>query len=191
MHPMMINFTATVATSIAYLKPRKLAYTNYSWATLLQTVACYAGVKLGSNGILYCRMGRDTWVIARDLDLDPPEWLVNGANTNFWCRRTIQGSGTLTTDAGSGWLALTSDRIFDIQILETFVTKNCRILIEIATDAAGTSVVASAQYDLSVRNEPGGTPTGSDGTDLDGSEDDVGIWDRGAPPAVPGDWENA
>lgn len=143
--------------NVALLRPRRLAVTLYEDGT------AYAGVKIDSDGKLYIRLGTSMWIDPIDPLLHSPEWRADGASNQFWVSRTILSSGSLTTDPGTGWLACTSDRIYDVQTTESFTTKNCNILLQISTDSSGTPVIAEAKYELSVRKEPGGSPSDSSG----------------------------
>ena len=70
------------------------------------TSTVYSGVKFGSDGNVYARQSGGGWSKIGT-------WLTDGTNSNFTITRTTVG--TLTTDAGAGPLALSSDRTYDVQ----------------------------------------------------------------------------
>lgn len=80
---------------------------SHYFATGAGSGTVYSGVKFGSNGWLYARQANGGWSFFG-------VWLVSGTNSNFTVTRVIN-SGTLTTDAGAGPLALSADRIYDVQ----------------------------------------------------------------------------
>jgi len=76
------------------------------------TGTIYSGLKLDADGNAYERQAAGGWSSIG-------AWLVNGTNSDFYVRRTID-SGSLTTDAGGSvgdLRQLSTDRIWDVQKL--------------------------------------------------------------------------
>ena len=100
---------------------------------------CYAGVKLDSDGGLYCMTPDGQWSFV-------DSWLLTGANTVHQVVRTID-SGTLSTDAGAGPLALSSDRSYEIINASWSTVKTTLITLELQL-VSDSSFVDSRQYTL-------------------------------------------
>jgi hypothetical protein len=65
----------------------------------------------------------------------------------FWIRRTIT-AGSLSTDPGAGWLALSTGRNY-VRNRTSIGTNTCSLYFEIATDSGGSTIVAtSPSFDL-------------------------------------------
>jgi len=69
-----------------------------------------------------------------------------GIGASFWVRAT-QTSGTVSSGTVGTWLPLTSSQSWTV-IRSTAGSKSCTLLIEIATDSAGTNVVTSDSLTL-------------------------------------------
>jgi len=72
-----------------------------------------------------------------------------GVGSSFWIRRTITG-GSLSTDPGAGWLALSTGRSFvRNRTTNSEGTNTCTLYFEIATDSGGSNIVAtSSSFDI-------------------------------------------
>jgi len=119
--------------SAAIVLPSNTFITNNSTGT------CYSGLKIGSDGNLYERQAAGGWSRFGT-------WLFIGTAANYYVQRTVT-SGSLTTDAGGpvgSGLQLNADRIYDIQI--SYGEKLATVKFEIATESAGTTIVASNSY---------------------------------------------
>ena len=71
------------------------------------TLPIYSGLKIDADGGLYERApagGFNRFAT----------WLLKGTASTYYVQRTII-DGSLTTDPGTGWLQLNTDRIYDIQ----------------------------------------------------------------------------
>jgi len=102
---------------------------------------CHSGVKFGLNGVLSTLQnnGGNSAVTG--------EWLVVGTASDFYVQRTIV-SGTLQVDPGPGFLQLNVDRIYDNQ--QTSVGIKVTVVdFEVASDAEGTTIVATATMTFS------------------------------------------
>lgn len=110
--------------------------------TTIDPQDCTAGVALGSNGNEYAYSATGT---AQGTLLQT--WLLRGVNSNYYARCTVN-SGTLSAGTEDTWLQLNALRGW--QITQTTVgTKTADIDIEIAFDASGNIILATANYTLS------------------------------------------
>ena len=107
----------------------------------------YSGVRFGSDGVLY-RFQPNGGVSSL-----PLQWLLSGTASNYYLQRTIN-SGTLDTDAGTGWLQLNSNRDFNIQ--NTMIgIEEAEIYFEISSDMSGTPVVGDGTITFRAEKETG------------------------------------
>ena len=96
----------------------------------------YSGVKFSSDGQVYARQLRGGWT-------NVGTWLHKGAAATFYLSRTTDD--VLTTDAGAGWLVMSSDRIYDMQRTSPTGISKASVTFEISNDSGGTPVVAGPQ----------------------------------------------
>lgn len=116
-----------------------VALSSNSFATSLGSGTCYSGLKIDADGNLYERNAAGGWSRFGT-------WLFIGTAANYYVQRTV-ASGSLTTDAGGpagSGLQLNADRIYDVQT--GFGEKEAVIKFEIATESAGTTIVATRSY---------------------------------------------
>lgn len=73
-------------------------------------------------------------------------WLLNGSASSFTLQRT-ETNGSLNGDEGPGWLALTSNRRYDVQ--ETSQPNSATVLFEISDDG-GATVLVSFSYKFQI-----------------------------------------
>lgn len=99
---------------------------------------CYSGIRLDSDGNTYIQQRNGNWSKVG-------QWLLFGSASSFNVTRTID-SGTLTTDAGAGPLALSTDRTYSITNSSWGTTK--RTVITLVLDAGGGDL-AEMEYTLS------------------------------------------
>ncbi len=97
---------------------------------------CHAGVRLGSDGILYRIQPNGGFSAISG------EWLLSGSAGSFFVQRTIV-SGTLEDDAGAGFLQLNANRDYDNQ-KSTAGTKTTVVFFEISSDVSGVPIVDTA-----------------------------------------------
>ncbi len=97
---------------------------------------CHSGIKLDNDGILYLIQndGGFSAIIG--------EWNINNPVANFFAQRTIL-SGTLEVDPGTGFLVLSTDRIYDNQKSSAGI-KTTEVFFEISDDAGGTNIIDTA-----------------------------------------------
>ena len=127
--PTLHDGTATAAIVL----PSNVFFTSTSTGT------CYSGLKIGSDGNLYERQAVGGWSRFGT-------WLFIGTAANYYVQRTVN-SGSLTTDAGGpvgSGLQLNADRIYDVQT--SYSDKTTTVKFEIATESAGTTIVATRSY---------------------------------------------
>lgn len=107
---------------------------------------CHAGIRFGSDGVLYKIQsnGGFSAIIG--------QWLLSGSSSSFWVERTIQ-SGTIEVDAGAGFLIMSSNRDYDSQLAVAGV-KEATVSFKISSDSGGVTIVAEATMNFS--NEQGG-----------------------------------
>lgn len=101
-----------------------------------------SGIQLGSTGILSYRQSNG------GLSQISGQWLIFGNSSTFYVQRTILKNddgtlGTLETDAGDGFLQLSTTRTYT-NIKSTIGVKTTEVFFEIASDASGVPVVATA-----------------------------------------------
>ena len=108
---------------------------------------CYARVKCDNDGDWYESNNAGSYSAAEGT------WLTSGLNSEVWIERTID-SGTLTTDAGSGRLACSVDRVFDVQ-RSTFGAKTCTLTFEFWDAASGGNSLGTKQIVLTANWEDG------------------------------------
>lgn len=78
---------------------------------------------------------------------------TGGAGALYWVRCSPI-AGTLSSGTTGVWLALTSNRAFTVTRSSPAGTKSCTATFEIASDAAGTTVVATASIALTAIVNP-------------------------------------
>lgn len=135
----------------------ELFYQNLS-AQLSGTVAghiqsafggdCYAGIQLKSSGGEYYYPANGSLPGASQLI---QSWLLAGSAADFWVRATLN-SGTLDGfNSGTGtWLALSTSRQWAVLRPSSSAGEDTAdIDLDIATDASGSNIIASANYLLS------------------------------------------
>jgi len=110
---------------------------------------CYAGVQYNSTGLEYESPpgGGTGFSISRGY------WLDGGSNSEVWIERIIN-SGSLYSDSGSGRLALTSSRAFQVRDTSTSggpVT--CNLTINAYDAASGGNLLDSVTFTLSANKE--------------------------------------
>lgn len=77
---------------------------------------------------------------------------IAGVGASYWIRATL-GSGVAPTTGTLGvWLSMAVDNAWGLTALNAF--KRSNLLIEIAADAAGSSIVTSGNLDLYVESLP-------------------------------------
>jgi len=107
-----------------------------------RSINTYARVRFGSDGIEY-------WTPSGGgpgYTLNKGAWMDTGANTNYWVERTIN-SGTLSTDAGAGRLAMTSNRDFGcIDTTDNGSPVTANVTFDFWDAATGGVKVGSATY---------------------------------------------
>ena len=107
-----------------------------------RSLTTYARVRFGSDGIEY-------WTPVTSgagYTLSQGLWMDTGANTNYWVERTIN-SGTLSTDAGAGRLAMTTNRDFGvIDSSDNGVAVHANVTFRFYDAASGGVEVGSATY---------------------------------------------
>lgn len=97
---------------------------------------CHSGIRLGSDGVL------STIQANGGFSAISGEWLISGAASGFFVQRTIL-SGTLESDAGTGFLQLNANRDYDNQ-KSSAGTKITEVFFEFSSDASGTPIVDTA-----------------------------------------------
>ena len=105
-----------------------------------------SGILLSNNGILflYQANGGVSQVIG--------EWLVVGTASDFYVQRTVI-DGTLEIDEGAGFLQLNVGRDY-VNEQEFEGLKSTTVFFEIASDASGAPIVATATMTFtSIKNE--------------------------------------
>ena len=174
--------------------PVRLTGGNLHNALTNQTVE--AGIQLLADGTVKYRTAQATWSTA---GVPPGEWrLING---DYWVKATLN-SGTLFTGNTGVVEALTSDRSWTVQ-RTTIGVAAANITLEVSTGSSGSPVVATATFDLEAENldvvpiltqtlsfdtkvlNPGSNTNVTLTFNTNGS---IGINDRFAPDAVPGEW---
>jgi hypothetical protein len=95
---------------------------------------CHSGVSFNSNGTEYKQSNLGSWTgTSRGV------WLDSGLNSEVWVQRTIV-SGSLTVDAGSGRLQLSTTRNFGVQ-QPTSGTNSCTVRFKFYDAASGGSEI--------------------------------------------------
>jgi len=97
---------------------------------------CHSGIQLNNDGILYRIQANN------GLSAVVGEWKINGASASFFVQRTII-SGTLEVDPGTGFLVLSSNRLYDNQKSSAGI-KTTEVFFEIADDAGGINIIDTA-----------------------------------------------
>lgn len=100
---------------------------------------CYAGIRLGADGNVYSQLRNGNWS-------NVGQWLLSGAAADFSVVRTLN-SGSLTTDAGAGPLALSSDRTYSISN-STWGTIKTTVITLVVEATTGGADYAERQYTL-------------------------------------------
>jgi len=101
---------------------------------------CHANVKVSSDGDLYDSDNTGSYGASYET------WLDSGLNSEVWIQRVVI-SGSLSTDAGSGVLACTSDRVFGVS-RATEGTKVCVIDTNFYSDSGGTILLDTQRVTL-------------------------------------------
>lgn len=102
---------------------------------------CHAGIKIDNDGNIYeSNNSGDGWQLLCT-------WLIVGTNSDFQIVRSIE-SGTLTTDAGAGPLALGTDREYKNQQCVFGGTATTVITLTLEK-VSGSVFVDSREYTLS------------------------------------------
>lgn len=96
----------------------------------------HSGIKLGLSG------AASTIQFNGGFSAIIGEWLLSGASSDFFVQRTII-SGTLEVDPGNGFLAMSTDRIYDNQ-KSSFGEKTTEVFFEISSDISGVPVIETA-----------------------------------------------
>jgi hypothetical protein len=100
-----------------------------------------AGVQINTDGVLYnlkatTYTSEYTWLTAGD------------SSSNYWVRWT-NTSGTLSSGTAGSWLQLSSTREFSVEYTtDADGSKTCTGTLEIAADAAGATILATATITL-------------------------------------------
>ena len=130
----LILFTNGAAAGVS---ASVVALPENNFATVGTTSIVYSGVKFGSSGYISEQQPNGAWSVVGT-------WLLNGTNSDFYIVRGTPSS-TLTTDAGAGPLALSTDRIYGVQ--RTGIGFKTSV-IDFEIQNVGTDVLASATYTL-------------------------------------------
>lgn len=121
--------TEGVGSATVKVNSRTVSNTNFN-------DECSSGIVFGSDGVLSrIQFNGGTSAITG-------EWLVSGLSSNFYVERTID-SGTLQTDPGAGFLQLNATRSYENQTSQVGV-KTTVVTFQVASDAGGTNIVATA-----------------------------------------------
>lgn len=99
---------------------------------------CYANMEYRSTGVEY----ENTLATSSAATVSRGNWLDGGASNEVWVQRVIT-SGTLSTDAGSGRLQLSSTRKFGIT-QSGQGTKTCTLTYNFYDAASGGSLIGSS-----------------------------------------------
>lgn len=102
-----------------------------------------SGIQLGQNGNLSYRQSNG------GLSRISGQWLIFGDPSTFYVQRTILRDedgklGTLEVDAGEGFLQLNTNRNYTNVINTRIGVKVTEVFFEIASDASGVPLVATA-----------------------------------------------
>ena len=106
-----------------------------------------AGVDYRTNGTEWSSTASGSYTVSRG------SWLDIGGSDEVWIQRTIN-SGSLTTDAGSGVLAMTSSRLFAVE--DTSYpggAVTCGLTVKFYSDSGGTTEIGSATFTLSAERQ--------------------------------------
>lgn len=138
------GITALGTTLLGDLGPDTTEYHNVQVST-----NTYAGIRLHSNGSQYYADQDGVFTITSH-----GLWLIQGANSNFWVRCTVDTGSLDWTNSGAGsWLALTSTLSWGIIDDSAGASpETCDITLELATDSGGSNIVDTVQYTLSAWN---------------------------------------
>lgn len=107
----------------------------------------HSGIQLNTSGVL------NLVQLNGGFSAITGEWLVVGSSSTFYVQRTII-SGTLETDPGSGFLQLSSSRLY-INENASIGSKVTVVFFELADSAAGTNILASATMTFTSEVESG------------------------------------
>lgn len=113
--------------------------------TRTRGITCYAGIRYDSDGDEY----ESPITGAIGINVNRGTWLTSGLTSEVWMQRTIN-SGSLYVDAGSGRLAMTTSRTF--QVRDTSTTGGpvtCNLTIDFYDAASGGNLLDSVTYTLS------------------------------------------
>ncbi len=106
---------------------------------------CHSGIKLGNDGVLSLIQSGGGFSAVGG------EWLVVGSVASFYVRHQII-SGTLETEPTENvWNQLTTNRIYD-NIQTSIGQSDATVLFEIAEDAGGASILATATMTFQSEN---------------------------------------
>ena len=114
------------------------------YTTFALTGTVYSGIKFDGDGNIYERTAAGNWSLVGP-------WRLSGAASTYDLDRTID-SGSLTTDGGTGWLDMSTDRIYDVQQTVNG-DKIANLTFSISNDAGSTilanrSILLIAQRSL-------------------------------------------
>lgn len=101
---------------------------------------CQANVKCDNDGDWYESNNTGGYSTSEG------NWLVTGLNSEVWVERTLD-VGTLTTDAGTGRLVCSTDRIFGVS-RSSAGSKQCTLTFEFFDAAVGGNSLGSKQIIL-------------------------------------------
>lgn len=73
---------------------------------------------------------------------------TSGAGANYWIRATLSSGSTPSGSALNTWHQLNAQRGWLVERNSTIGTTSCTLSVSIATDSAGTNIVATADLSL-------------------------------------------
>ncbi len=101
----------------------------------------FSGVKFDNDGNLYVLQSTGSYGLVT-------AWLVKGSASGFYLSRSIF-SGSLDTDAGTGWLVLSTDREYNIS--RAFLgVKRATVDFQISSESDGDPVLVEGRIVMSV-----------------------------------------
>ena len=123
---------------VAQLTPATISNTR-------EDAAVTAGVRIGADGLVYYTNASGAYTRA---GVPEDDWQLQAGN--YWIRCTVN-SGALTFGTTGAWTEITTDSASaDFEVEQSAAgTGSANITLEIATDSAGSNVVASAVFVLS------------------------------------------
>lgn len=106
-----------------------------------------------TDAICNLTFGASTYTISDDFGTSGTWKTGGGGPGNYWVRWS-NTSGTLSTGVAGTWQSMAGGPVFGVTFTAVSGSKSCTGTVEIATDAAGTNVIASGSVQLTATVTP-------------------------------------